>query len=203
VLLVVRREAGITTVAGLRGKRVNIGNPGSGTRGNALDVLRIYGIDPQQDIRALDLQQTDAARAMMDGRIDAYFYTVGNPNASIATTAQTVPVNIIALDSPGIQDFVKSKPYYVMTTIAPGTYPGVEQAIKTYAVKATVVTSAATDADLVYQVVKLFFKNLDEFRASHKAFKQLRAADMLKGLSAPLHPGAARYFREAGLLPSG
>ena len=199
VLLVVRSDSGIRTVSGLRGHRVNIGNPGSGQRGNAEDVLRIYGIHESRDIRAEGLQQSDASRALMDGKIDAFFFTVGNPSAAIMEPARTSGIDLIALDSPAIRAFVNRRPYYVMTSVPARTYPGVDRAVPTFAVKATLVTRADTREDLVYTVTKALFENLTRFKNSHAAFAHLQPSEMLEGLSAPLHPGAARYFREAGL----
>lgn len=199
VLLVVRKGTGIRSVEDLRGRRVNVGNPGSGQRGNAEDVLRIYGIDPRHDIRAVDLQQGDASRALVDGKIDAFFYTVGNPSKAVTGPAESVGIDLIALDSPKIRVFVESRPHYVMTSIPAGTYHGVDRRVRTFAVKATLVVSASTGDDVVYTVVKSLFENFEAFRGSHPAFRHLAPERMLEGLSAPLHPAAARYFREAGL----
>lgn len=201
VLLVVRDDSGIDSVGALRGKRVNIGNLGSGQRGNAEDVLRIYGIDVKRDIRALELQQREASRALSDAKIDAFIYTVGNPSAAVEVPARSTPVRIIPLDSPGIRALVDEKPYYTMTVLRAGMYPGVGAAVQTFALKATVVTTADTPEPLVYRLTKSVFENLAELRTAHPSLGELRATDMLEGLSAPLHPGARRYFLEAGMAP--
>lgn len=198
VLLVTRQDTGIQSVSDLKGKRVNIGNPGSGQRGNAEDVLRIYGIDKDNDIQAEGLQQHDASRALVDRKIDAFFYTVGNPSAAIEEPANSTDISIIPIDSSGIKQFVSDKPYYVMTDIKPGTYRGVDKPVTTYAVKATVVTSADASDKMIYDVVKIVFEHLDELRAAHAAFKHLSPEEMLGGLSAPLHPGAIKYYKERG-----
>jgi len=200
VMLVARADAGIKSVADLRGKRVNIGNPGSGQRGNAMDVLRIYGIDPDKDIQAEGLQQNEANRALVDKKIAAFFYTVGHPWGGGLEVASSADIRMLPLDSPGIQKLVADRPFYVTAAIPGGVYKGVPRDVPTYAVKATVVTSEKEPEDVVYDVVKTIFDNLDAFRASHAAFKFLKPEDMLKGLSAPLHPGAARYYKEKGLL---
>ncbi|GAB4361914.1 MAG: TAXI family TRAP transporter solute-binding subunit [Gammaproteobacteria bacterium] len=199
VLLVTRKDTGINSVSDLKGKRVNIGNPGSGQRGNAEDVLRIYGIDKDKDIQAEGLQQHDASRALVDRKIDAFFYTVGNPSAAIEEPANSTDIKIIPINSPGIKKFISDKPYYVMTRIPAGTYRGVDEDVETYAVKATVVASADASEKMVYDVTKIVFENLDELRAAHAAFKHLTPQEMLGGLSAPLHPGAAKYYKEKGL----
>jgi uncharacterized protein len=200
VMLVARKDAGISKVEDIKGKRINIGNPGSGQRGNAMDVLRIYGIDPEKDIKAESLQQAEASRALVDRKIDAFFFTVGNPSAAIEEPAQSVDITIIPINSQGIKDFVKQHPYYVMTTIPVGTYKGITQPVETYAVTATVVTHETVSEQAVYDLTKTVFERLDEIRGSHAAFKNLNPEEMLGGLSAPLHPGAQKYFKEKGLL---
>lgn len=200
VLLVTRADSGIDSVDDLYGRAVNIGNPGSGQRGNAEDVLRLYGIDADDDIDAQGLQQNEASRALIDQKIDAFFYTVGNPAAAIEEPANSTDIRLVPINSDAIREFIADKPYYVMTEIQPGTYQGVDEAVETYAVKATVVTSAALEDQVVYDVVKIIMENLDELKASHAAFKNLEPADMLEGLSAPLHPGAAQYYEEMGWM---
>jgi hypothetical protein len=200
VLLVTRDEAGITSVDDLRGHPVNIGNPGSGQRGNAEDVLRIYGINVDSDIEAQGLQQNEASRALIDKKIDAFFYTVGNPAAAIEEPANSTDIDILSINSQEILDFIADKPYYVMATLPSGTYKGVDEPVETYAVKATVVASDALGEDVVYEVVKIVFEHLDELRAAHAAFANLTAEEMLQGLSAPLHPGAEKYYNEQGWM---
>ena len=200
VLLVTRSDTGIESVEDLMGRAVNIGNPGSGQRGNAQDVLRLYGIDAENDIDAQGLQQNEASRALIDQKVDAFFYTVGNPAAAIEEPANSTDIRIVPIDSQAIRDFIADKPYYVMTSIQPGTYKGVDEAVETYAVKATVVASAALEDQVVYDVVKIVMENLDELRNSHAAFRHLEPSEMLQGLSAPLHPGAAMYYEEQGWM---
>ncbi len=197
VLLVAREDAGVRAVADLEGKRVSIGNPGSGQRGNAEDVLRLYALDPQS-LKAVGLQQADAARALVDGKIDAFFYTVGNPSSAIATPALATAVRIVPIDSAALQSFVAERSYYVMATVPAGTYAGVGYPVRTYAVKATVVTHADLEDEVVYDLVKTVFERLDDLRQANRAFRHLDPGNMLEGLSAPLHPGALRYYREQG-----
>ena len=198
VLLVTRADAGINSVADLKGKTVNIGNPGSGQRGNAEDVLRIYGIDKGNDIDPQGLQQQEASRALVDKKIDAFFYTVGNPSAAIEEPANSTDIKIIPINDAGIYGFVDERPYYVMTEIPAGTYKGVDENVETYAVTATVVTSANASEEMVYDMVKTVFENLDELKSTHAAFRVLEPKAMLKGLTAPFHPGALKYYQEQG-----
>ena len=198
VLLVTRADTGINTVWDLKGKTVNIGNPGSGQRGNAEDVLRLYGIDKDNDIQAQGLQQQEASRALIDRKIDAFFYTVGNPSAAIEEPANSTQIKIIPINDAAIYGFVDERPYYVMTTIPAGTYKGVDEDVETYAVTATVVTSASASEAMVYDTVKTVFENLEELKAAHAAFRVLTPKAMLKGLTAPLHAGALKYYQEQG-----
>ena len=198
VLLVTRADTGINSVWDLKGKTVNIGNPGSGQRGNAEDVLRLYGIDKDNDIDAQGLQQQEASRALVDQKIDAFFYTVGNPSAAIEAPANSTQIKIISINDAAIYGFVDERPYYVMTTIPAGTYKGVDEDVETYAVTATVVTSASASEEMVYDAVKTVFENLDELKATHAAFRVLEPKSMLMGLTAPFHKGALKYYEERG-----
>ncbi len=200
VLLVARADSGVQSVTDLKGKRVNLGNPGSGQRGNAEDVLRLYGIDREKDIRAEGLSQSEASRALVDGEIDAFFYTVGNPSMAVDEPSRSIAIRLIPIDSAAIRSFVSENPYYAMAVVPPGTYRGVERPVETLAVKATLVTRAELDEQIVYDVVRSVFENLDGIKASHAAFRDLEPVSMLQGLSAPLHPGAIRYYREQGWL---
>ncbi|MFW5730753.1 MAG: TAXI family TRAP transporter solute-binding subunit [Desulfonatronovibrionaceae bacterium] len=200
VLLVTRKDTGIEKVDDIKGKRINIGNPGSGQRGNAMDVLEIYGIDPDKDITAEGLQQHEASRALVDKKIDAFFFTVGNPSAAIEEPAQSVDIKLIPINSPDIKKMVEEKPYYVMTTIPAGIYPGVDEDVETYAVTATVITNENVDDQVVHDMVSTVFNNLDELKKSHAAFKNLKAEEMMNGLSAPFHPAAEKFYKEQGWL---
>ena len=200
VLLMTRKDTGIKSVNDLKGKTVNIGNPGSGQRGNAEDILRIYGIDQKKDINAEGLQQSEASRALIDRKVDAFFYTVGNPSAAIEEPANSTDADLVSINSDGIKKFISDKPYYVMATIPGGTYKGIGHDTETYAVKATVITSAMASEEMVYDYVKTVFENLEELKGLHAAFRILKPKDMLGGLTAPLHPGAAKYYKERGLM---
>ncbi len=200
VMLVTRKDTGIKAMDDLKGKRVNIGNPGSGQRGNAEDVLRIYGLDFNKDFSAEALQQAEASRALVDQKIDAFFYTVGNPNSAIEEPAQSVDIDMVPINSDAIKAFVAEHPYYIMTKIPAGTYKGLDKDIETYAVTATVVTNESVADDVVYDMVKTVFENLEELRASHAAFRNLNPEEMLQGLSAPFHPGAVKFYKEKGWM---
>jgi TRAP transporter TAXI family solute receptor len=200
VHLMSRKDANIKSVDDLKGKRVNIGNPGSGQRGCALDILRLYGIDKDKDVKAEGLQQPEASRALVDKKLDAFFYSVGLGSAALEEPANAVGVDLVPVNSMAIKEFVGDKPYYVMATIPAGSYKGIDHDTETYAVKATVVSSATVSEEVVYDFCKVIFGNLDELKKTHAAFRTLKPEDMLKGLSAPFHPGALKYYREKGLM---
>jgi uncharacterized protein len=200
VMLVTRKDTGIKKVEDIKGKRVNIGNPGSGQRGNSEEVMKIYGIDQNKDISAEGLQQTEASRALVDRKIDAFFYTVGNPSAALEEPAQSIDMVMIPLDHPDIKKLAEEKPYYVYTKIPAGTYRGVDYDVPTYAVTATVVSHENVPEEVVYDMVKTVFENLDELKGSHAAFRVLDPKQMLQGLSAPFHPGAIKYYKEKGWM---
>ncbi|GAB6054064.1 TAXI family TRAP transporter solute-binding subunit [Magnetospira thiophila] len=194
------KDSGIKSIADMKGKTISIGNPGSGQRGMALTVLPMYGIDPDKDIQAEGLQQNEASRALIDGKVDAFFYSVGHGSAAIEEPANSVDAAFVPVNSDAIKEMVASKPYYVMSTIPAGMYKGVDTDTETYGVKATVVASAAASDEMVYDFVKTIFSNLDELKKTHAAFKTLNPKEMLMGLSAPLHPGAEKYYKEMGWM---
>lgn len=202
VMLVARRDANINSVADLRGKRVNIGNSGSGQRGNAEDILRLQGFDLERDLIVSDWQQHEASRAIVENRIDAFFYTAGNPSDAVLVPARQVPLTLVPLKGDAILNYVSGKSYYMMTVVPAGTYPGIDATTPTYGVRATLVSSALTPEELVYDVVRIVFEHLDELRALHPALRDLTPNIMLSALTAPLHPGAERYYKERGwILP--
>lgn len=203
VSIVAAADSGIRSVADLRGKVVNIGNPGSGQRGNSIDLLRAAGIDYEKDLQAEGLKAAESAGMLQDGRIDAFFYTVGHPNGSLKEAAAgTRRVWFVPVDEEIVDKLTSRFPYYAPAVIPVEFYPGVEnqQDVPTFGVKATLCTSADVPEDIVYYVVKEVFENLEKFKKLHPAYTVLTREGMLQGLSAPMHPGAERYFKEVGLL---
>ena len=204
VTLLASDDSGIYSLDDLAGKVVNIGNPGSGQRGNATDILMAAGIDPDSDIQAEGLKAAEAAGMLQDGRIDAYFYTVGHPNGSFKeATSGSKPVHFVPIDGSPVDALVAEYPYYAKSIIpVTANYPGAtnDGDVPSFGVKATFCTSADVSDDVVYAIVKEVFDNLEEFKSLHPAYAILTAEDMLTGLSAPLHPGAEKYFKEVGLI---
>ena len=201
VTLVAAVDADIVTIADLRGKRVNIGDPGSGNRGNAIDALKSAGLNWETDIRAEQLRAVESAKLLQDGRIDAYFYTVGHPNGSVMeATAGTRKVRFASIET--VDALIEEFPFYAKSFIPVALYPNADNTadVPTYGVKATLVTSAKVPDDIVYAVTREMFESLDALRELHPALSVLTKENMLEGNSAPYHPGAMRYFREAGLM---
>ena len=199
--VVARKEANIKSFADFKGKRFNVGNPGSGTRASMEELLGAMGWKMGDFGLAAELKADEHGPAVCDGKIDGFFYAVGHPSANIQDPTTTCGAQLVSLTGPAIDKLVADKPYYAKATIPAGLYPGNPQATETYGVLATVVSSTKTPADTVYAVVKAVFDNFDEFKKLHPALANLKPEDMMKnGLSAPLHAGAERYYREKGWM---
>lgn len=196
---VVRADSGISGLADLRGKRVNVGNPGSGQRAAVEVLVDKLGWSMSDFSLASELPSREQAQALCDNRIDAFLFTVGHPTGSIAEPVATCGAQLISLTGPEIDELVEETPYYFSATIPAGMYNN-EEDIHTYGVGATFVSSTRTSDDVVYEVVKAVFENFDSFVGLHPAFAVLDKESMAtQGLSAPLHDGALRYYEEAGL----
>ena len=202
VTFVAAEDSGIKSLKDAKGKVVNIGNPGSGNRQNAIDVFEAAGINIEKDLKAESIKAADAPRMLQDGRIDGFFYTVGHPNGNIKeATAGKRKTRIVSITD--IEPLVKKFPYYSLTNIDMAQYPEATNAnekVTTVGMLATFVTSAKVPDDVVYAITKEVFENLDEFKKLHPALEGLTRETMLEGLTAPIHPGALKYYKEAGLM---
>ena len=197
--VVVHPDSGIETFEDLLGKRVNIGNPGSGQRFIMELVMERYGWTAENFALVSELPSREQAQALCDNQIDAFVFSVGHPSGSIAEPVATCGARIINVDSEIIAEIVDEFPYYFWATIPAGTYNNTED-ITTFGVGATFVSSTATPDDVVYTVVKAVFDNFDTFTGFHPAFAALTREGMATaGESAPVHPGALRYYEEVGL----
>lgn len=202
VTLLASVDSGIKTIADLKGKRVNIGNPGSGQRQNSIDALEAAGLNYETDLTAEGVKAAEAPGLLQDGRLDAFFYTVGHPSGAIKeATAGATKVRFVSITGPGIDKLIQAKPYYAKATIPISLYPGTETEgdVETFGVKATFVTSANVPDEVVYAVAKEVFENFDAFKKLHPAFAVLTKEGMLEGLSAPIHSGAMKYYKEVGM----
>lgn len=197
--VIARADAGIATFDDLKGKRVNVGNPGSGQLATMEVVLEAKGWTMDDFALASELKPAEQAAALGDNKVDAIVYTVGHPNGSIQEAVSTVDAVLVPVEGEAIDKLVADNPFYAYATIPGGMYKGNPDDVKTFGVKATFVTSADVPDETVYQVVKAVFDNFDRFKGLHPAFATLKEEDMVKdGLSAPLHPGAEKYYKERG-----
>ena len=199
--VIARADSGIETFTDLTGKRVNIGNPGSGQRATMEVVMEAMGWTMDDFALAAELQPAEQAAALGDNNVDAIIYTVGHPNGSIQEATTTVDSKLIPVETEEVAALVEERPYYAWATVPGGMYTGTDEDVTTFGVKATFVAPASADDEVVYQVVKAVFDNFDRFKSLHPAFENLQEEEMVSdGLSAPLHEGAARYYRERGWI---
>ncbi len=199
--VVARKELNATKFEDFKGKRFNVGNPGSGTRASMEEMLAAMGWKMSDFGLASELKADEHGPALCDGKIDGFFFGVGHPSANIQDPTTSCGAKLVSLTGPAVDKLVKEKPYYAYVSIPGGMYPNNPQETKTFGVLATLVASSKVPADSVYAVVKGVFDNFDEFKKLHPAFANLRAENMIKdGLAAPLHEGAIRYYKEKGWL---
>ena len=184
-----------------KGKRMNIGNPGSGQRGTTEVLMEGYGMGAGDFAVATELTSTEQSQALCDGKIDAYGYTVGVPNAGVAVATDGCDAYIVNLTGDVEKKLVADNPFYAFATIPAGTYKTTAEDVTTFGVMATFVTHENVAEDVVYEVVRAVMENIDDFRSLHPAFANLNPDNMIQdGLSAPLHAGAAKYYKEKGLM---
>lgn len=199
--ILARADANIKNVSDLKGKRVNVGNPGSGTRASMDMMLDNMGWKMSDFGLVSELRADEHGAALCDNRIDAFFYGVGHPSANIQDPVTTCGAKLVNITGPAIDKMVADNSFYAKATIPAGLYSGNDQATQTYGVVATFVTSAKASEAQVYTLVRAVFENFDEFKRLHPAFANLDAKKMISdGLTAPLHPGAAKYYREKGWM---
>ena len=199
--LVARKEAGVKGFADFKGKRLNIGNPGSGTQAAMMDLLAAMNMKTSDFALASELKADEHGAALCDNKIDGFFYGVGHPSANIQDPTTACGAQLVPIIGPAVDALVKKHSYFAHATIPGGLYSNNPQPTKTYGVLATMVTSTRVPADMVYLVTKAVFDNFDEFKKLHPAFAHLDPKNMVAdGLTAPLHEGAARYYREKGWI---
>jgi TRAP transporter TAXI family solute receptor len=199
--VIARAEAGIASFDDLKGKRVNVGSPGSGQLATMEVVLAAKGWTMDDFALASELKPAEQAAALGDNKVDAIIYTVGHPNGSIQEAVSTTDAILVPVTGPEIDKLISENPFYATATIPGGMYKGTDSDVTTFGVKATFVTSADVPDDVVYNVVKAVFDNFDRFKKLHPAFGILKEEDMIsQGNSAPLHPGAEKYYKERGWM---
>jgi len=196
-----RKEAGVEKFADFKGKRFNVGNPGSGTLASMEELLKELGWSKADFSLAAELKADEQGTALCDNKIDGFFYGVGHPSAAIQDPTTACGAKLVSLQGPAVDKLVKEKPYYAKATIPGGMYANNPNPTETYGVVATLVSSARVPDDTVYALVRSVFENFEEFKKLHPAFANLDPKAMVKnGLSAPLHPGAVKYYKEKGWM---
>ena len=201
VTILARRDAGIDNITDIPGKRFNIGNPGSGTLGTWEVIEETMGWSRDDLALAAQMKSSETAGALCDNKIDGYFWLVGHPSGLTQETIASCNAKIVSATDAKISALVAERPYYRRATIPGGMYPGNPDDVQTFGVGATFITSTEVSEKAVYQVAKAVLGNLDDFRKLHPAFANLKAEEMIKdSLSAPLHPGAIRAYKELGLM---
>jgi TRAP transporter TAXI family solute receptor len=199
--VVARADSGIKDFKDLKGKRVNIGNPGSGQRGTMEVVMGAMGWTKDDFKLASELKSAEQSKALCDNKVDAMVFTVGHPSGSIKEASTSCDSVLVNVTGPAIDKLVEANDYYRKATIPGGMYRGTDSDTQTFGVGATFVTSAKVPEKVIYNVVKAVFENFDQFKKLHPAFVVLKKEEMIKdGLSAPLHKGAVKYYKEAGLM---
>ncbi len=202
ITLVATQKSGINSVKDLKGKRVNLGDQGSGSLANALAVLKTAGLD-ENSVKPEYVKLGETPVLIKDGRIDGFFFTVGHPNGNIKeATSGRIKVKLVPIAGKKIDELLAAHPYLAKSTIPKQFYPMAtnKDDIQTIGVKATLITNIRVSDEVVYAITKEVFENLDSFKKLHPAFKVLTPQNMLEGLTAPIHPGALKYYKEAGLL---
>ncbi|MGE4337949.1 MAG: TAXI family TRAP transporter solute-binding subunit [Pigmentiphaga sp.] len=199
--VVTRKELDAKSFDDLKGTRFNVGNPGSGTRASMEQYLAARGWTLNDFALASELRPDEHGAALCDGKIDGFLYAVGHPSANIQDPTTTCGAKLTPLTGEAVDELVAEFPYFAKVNIPGGMYPNNPDDVPTYGVTATFVTSADVPDQSVYLVVKAVFENFEDFKRLHPALAHLEKEDMVKnGLSAPLHPGAEKYFKEQGLL---
>ena len=199
--VVARADSGIKDFKDLKGKRVNIGNPGSGQRGTMEVLMGALGWTKKDFKLASELKSSEQSKALCDNKIDAMVFAVGHPNGSIKEATTSCDAVMVSVTGPEVDKLVADNDYYRTATIPGGMYRGTDADTPTFGVGATFVSSSDVPENVIYNVVKAVFENFDSFQKLHPAFKNLKKEEMIKdGLSAPLHDGAAKYYKEAGLI---
>ena len=189
----------IKSVADLKGKRVSVGDAGSGVEFNARQILEAYGIS-FDDIQVNNLGFGDSADALKDGKIDAFFCTAGAPTTAIVELATTNAINLLEIDDEHAKKLADAHPFYTTYSIPGGSYKGVDDDVQTVAIKATLIASPKLSEETVYNLTKAIFDNKDEIASTHAKGEELDLEYAVSGISVPFHPGAEKYFKEVGAI---
>ena len=196
--IVANPKSGITSIEDLRGKRVSVGDAGSGVEFNAVQILQAYGIT-FDDIQKQNLSFAASADAIKNNQIDAFFCTAGAPTTAITELATTNEITVLEVDDEHAAVLQSLYPFYVQFPIPAGTYNGVSEEKWTVAVKATLIVSEKLSEDTVYKLTKALFENQPELLVAHAKAAELNTTDAVESITIPFHPGAEKYFKEVGV----
>lgn len=202
ITLIASEKSGIKAIKDIKDKHINLGPAGSGNLASATDVLTAIGYSADKDLKAEYIKPVESPGLIQDERIDGFFYTIGHPNGNIKeATAGRLKVRLVDITGPEIDKLLDKYSYYAKSVISKDFYPTStnENDINTIGVKATLVSSTKVPEDVVYAITKEVFDNFEEFKMLHPAYKMITKESMLKGLSAPIHKGALKYYKEKGL----
>lgn len=201
ITIFAKRGAGISNVADLKGKRVNIGKSNLRTRHYWEKISTAHGWSAGDFSLTTELTMRDAKSAFCRGEIDAYFMIVGHPSALTQDTLSDCGAILVPGTGPAVDKLVSASPFYRKATIPVGIYSAQDEPVQTFALGPILTATAETPADVVYWIVKSVFDDFEAFKSLHPAFANLTKREMIReGLTAPLHPGAIKYYREAGLI---
>ena len=201
LMVVARKESGVKKFEDFKGKRFNVGNPGSGTRDTVNVLMNAMGMKTSEFSLTSELKPDEHGAALCDNKIDGFAFVVASPAANIQDPTTTCGAKLVNVTGPAVDKLVKDNSYYAIATIPGGTYPNNPDAVKTFGVVASFLTSAKVPDNVVYAMVSAVFDNFDEFKKLHPALANLEPKDMIKnGITAPLHPGAIKYYKEKGWM---
>jgi TRAP transporter TAXI family solute receptor len=200
--IVVRRDARIVLLEDLQGKRVNLGLPGSGQRESIRLLFEAMGQEIERLVIATQFSPEEQARALCEGSVDALVYLAGHPNTAIGAALEACDTTILPIDGTLVERFVRQNPYYAAATVPANTYPNQRRPIRSVGLLATLVTTTRESEENVYQMARAIYEGFDKLKTVHPALTELDKVETTKaGLTAPLHRGAERYLRAAGMMP--
>lgn len=199
IQIAVSENSGINSIYDFKGKRISVGDAGSGVEFNAKQIMEGYGLT-FNDIKKSNLSFKESAEAIQNGTLDGCFITAGVPNAALQELAFSAGLKLIPVSGNEAATVMDKYGYYTATTIPGGTYKGSDEDVPALAIKATLAVSASLDEDTVYEMTKALFENLQELGNAHAKGKEVSAASAVTGVSVPFHPGAVKYYKEIGLM---
>ena len=204
LMVLARKDAGVRKFEDFKGKRLSLGNPGSGTRATVDRLLAGMNLSSSDFALVSELPPDEQGAALCDNRIDGFAYVVGSPAASLMEATRRCGARLVSIGGPAVEALVRNNPYFSFATIAGGIYPDNPEPTRSFGVVASFVSSEKVANDVVYALVSSVFEHFDEFRKLHPSFAYLDPMAMFSNaLSAPLHEGAVRYYKERGWIRAG